>query len=174
LFGNHTFIVHRASSAAVFGYRGMTPPGLNPIMNLPPPLPSDPRKTDADHLKLLSIFHFVGAGLAFFGILFVLGHYAMLHTFFDNPKMWENQKQSPPPAEFFAVFKWVYLVLATWFLTSGFLNVLSGLFLRSRTNRTFSMVVAGINCLYVPLGTVLGIFTIVVLLRDSVRELYEA
>jgi hypothetical protein len=35
-------------------------------------------------------------------------------------------------------------------------------------------VVAGINCLHIPLGTVLGIFTIVVLCRESVRELYEA
>jgi hypothetical protein len=36
---------------------------------LPPlaPLPRDQRKIDADHLKLLAIFHFVGAGLAVWG-----------------------------------------------------------------------------------------------------------
>jgi hypothetical protein len=38
----------------------------------------------------------------------------------------------------------------------------------------FAGVVAGINCLHIPLGTVLGVFTIVVLIRDSVRELYSA
>jgi hypothetical protein len=27
-----------------------------------PPLPRDQRKIDADHLNLLAIFHFVGAG----------------------------------------------------------------------------------------------------------------
>jgi hypothetical protein len=65
-----------------------------------PPLPRDQRKIDADHLKLLSIFPFVGAGLALLGILFLLAHYAMFSAFFSNPKMWEGPKQGPPPAEF--------------------------------------------------------------------------
>ncbi|MGZ4972427.1 MAG: hypothetical protein ACXWDN_06675 [Limisphaerales bacterium] len=138
------------------------------------PIPRDQRKIDADHLKLLSIFHFVGAGLAFVGILFLLAHYAIFHTFLNNPKIWANQKQSPPPAEFFAIFKWFYLIFAVWFMGSGVLNVISGLCLRAKKHRTFSFIVAGINCLHVPLGTVLGVFTIIVLIRDSVRELYEA
>jgi Na+-driven multidrug efflux pump len=139
-----------------------------------PPLPRDQRKIDADHLNLLAIFHFVGAGLALLGILLLLAHFAMMHALLDNPKMWENQKQGPPPAEFFAIFKWFYLVFAVWFVGSGILNVISGLCIRARKHRTFSMVVAGINCLHMPLGTVLGVFTLIVLIRDSVRELYEA
>jgi hypothetical protein len=138
-----------------------------------PPLPRDQRKIDADHLKLLSVFHFVGAGLAVLGILFLLGHYAVFNAFFSNPKMWENQKQTPPPAEFFAIFKWFYVIFAVWFVGSGILNLLSGLFIRSRKHRTFSLVVSGINCLHIPLGTVLGVFTMIVLIRESVRELYE-
>ena len=138
-----------------------------------PPLLRDQRKIDADHLKLLSIFHFVGAGLALLGVLFLLAHYAMFHAFFANPKMWENQKQGPPPAEVFAILKWFYLVFAVWFVGSGVLNVVSGLCIRARKHRTFSMIVAAINCLHIPLGTVLGVFTIIVLIRDSVRELYE-
>jgi hypothetical protein len=138
-----------------------------------PPLPRDQRKIDGDHLKLLWIFHFVAAGLALLGILFLVAHYAVLHTVFTNPKMWENQKQGPPPAEFFAMFKWFYLVFAVWFVGSGVLNVVSGLFIRGRKHRTFSLIVAGINCLHIPLGTVLGVFTIIILMRDSVRELYE-
>lgn len=141
-------------------------------MNLPP-IPRDQRKIDADHLNLLSIFHFVGAGLALLGILGLLGHYTLLHAVFSLPQVGANQKQPLPPAEFFAIFKWLYLVLAAWFLASGVLNVISGLCLRARKHRTFSLVVAGINCLHLPLGTVLGVFTIVVLMRDSVRESYE-
>jgi hypothetical protein len=139
-----------------------------------PPLPRDQRKIDADHLNLLSIFHFVGAGLALIGILFLVAHFAIFHTIFSNPKIWENQKQGPPPQELFAVFKWVYVFGGTWLVTSGVLNVLSGLYLRARKHRTFSMIVAGINCIHIPLGTVLGVFTMIVLLRDSVLELYEA
>jgi Na+-driven multidrug efflux pump len=142
-------------------------------MNEPPILCRDQRKVDADHLNLLAIFHFVGAGLALLGILFLLAHFEIFHAVFENPKMWENQKQGPPPAGFFAIFKWFYLVMGLWFLGSAILNVISGLCLRARKQRTFSMVVAGINCVHLPLGTVLGVFTMIVLLRDSVRQAYE-
>jgi hypothetical protein len=95
-----------------------------------------------------------------------------MHAVFTNPKFFEGQKQAPPPAEIFAIMKWFYLAGAVWFVTSGVLNLISGLCLRARKARTFSLVVAGINCLHIPLGTVLGVFTLIVLLRDSVRETY--
>ena len=142
-------------------------------MNGLPPLPRDQRKIDADHLKLLSVFHFVGVGLALLGMLFLALHYAIFHTFLTNPQMWQNAKQPPPPVELFGILKWFYLVMGIWFLASGVLNFIAALGLRARKWRTFSLVVAGINCLHMPLGTVLGVFTLVVLLRDSVRELYE-
>lgn len=138
------------------------------------PIPEDRRKTDCDHLKLLAVFHFIGAGLGLLGILFIGGHYFLFNAFFAHPEMWEPQNQPRPPAEFFALFKWFYLAFAIWFSGSTLLNLLSGIFLLKRINRTFSLVIAGVNCLHIPLGTVLGVFTIIVLLRDSVRELYAA
>ena len=39
-----------------------------------------------------------------------------------------------------------------------------------RESKTLCFVVAGINCLSIPLGTVLGIFTFLVLSRPSVAE----
>jgi hypothetical protein len=146
---------------------------MNNPPNPLPPIPRDQRKIDADHLNLLAIFHFVGAGLAVLGILFLVGHYALMHAVFTNPKFMENQKGGPPPVQLFAILKWFYLAGAVWFVTSGVLNLISGLCLRARKGRTFSQVVAGVNCLHIPLGTVLGVFTIVVLSRDSVREVYE-
>jgi hypothetical protein len=138
-----------------------------------PTLPRDQRKIDADHLKLLSVFHFVGAGLAVLSLLFLAAHFAVMHVVFTNPKMWQNPGGVAPPPEFFGIFKWFYLIFGLWFAASGILNILSGLFLRARKQQTFSMVVAGINCLHIPIGTVLGVFTLIVLMRDSVRELYE-
>ena len=38
----------------------------------------------------------------------------------------------------------------------------------------FSLVVAALDCMGFPFATVLGVFTFIVLLRDSVAELYEA
>jgi hypothetical protein len=140
-----------------------------------PPLTRDQRKVDQKHLEILSIFHFVGAGLALIGILFLFAHYEIMHTVFTNPDLWKNQKQQPPfsPEQFFNIFRWFYLIFGSWFLLSGILNVISAFCLRAKKHRTFSLVVAGINCLHIPLGTVLGVFTIIVLVRESVRELYS-
>jgi len=106
----------------------------------------------------------------------VCGHYALMHAFMSNPKMWTSPSQpnAPNPAEFFAIFRWFYLVFGLWFIVSGVLNILSGLSLRVRKHRIFSIVVACINCLYMPLGTILGVFTILVLARDTVSEAYAA
>jgi hypothetical protein len=140
-----------------------------------PPLMRDQRKADEDHLRLLSIFHFVCAGLAVLGIGFLALHYLVFHAFLANPEIWKNQKGSvPPPREFFALFKWFYVIFGVWLVASGVANLLSGLFIGRRKYRVFSLVVAGINCIHVPFGTVLGVFTFIVLLRPSVREVYEA
>jgi hypothetical protein len=150
----------------------------NSMNNIPPlvPLPRDQRAIDADHLNLLSIFHFVGAGLGCLGILFLMAHFAFMHFIFTNPAVWQNQRQPPPPQFFqmFNMFIWFYLLAGLWLLASIVLNILSGIFLRTRRCRIFSIVVSGINCVHLPLGTILGIFTIVVLARESVWELYEA
>jgi hypothetical protein len=142
-------------------------------MNQLPPILRDQRDIDANHLKLLSIFHFVAAGLAVLGIGFLFLHYTILSNVFSNPKFFQNQQQGPPPAQMFAILKWFYLAFGLWFFGSLVLNLISAFFIRVRKNRTFSLVVAAINCLHIPLGTVLGVFTIIVLIRQSVSEVYR-
>jgi hypothetical protein len=147
------------------------------IMNEPPviaPLPRNQQNIDIDHLNLLSIFHFVGAGFAALGTVVMILECVFMHFIFASPALWENQRQPPPPEGLFALMSIMYGVIAVWCIISMILNLLSGIFLRARENRTFSFVVAAINCLHMPLGTVLGVFTIIVLSRPSVRELYES
>lgn len=134
----------------------------------------DQHSIDSDHIRLLSIFHFVSVGFAVLGMLFLAGHYAIFQAFFANPEMFADSKQGLPPPEFFAIFKWFYVVFGVWYFISGILNLASGLFMRARKHRTFSLVVAGLNCLHIPLGTILGIFTFIVLSRESVLDQYEA
>lgn len=143
-------------------------------MNEPPPLMRDQRKVDAEHLKLLTVFHYIGAGLGLVGIGFIALHYTIMSTVVMNPKVWEGQKGGPLPVEFFAIFKWFYLLGVVFFVVYGVLNLISAFCIRARKHRMFSIVVAGLNCIHVPLGTALGAFTIIVLLRDSVREVYKS
>jgi outer membrane lipoprotein-sorting protein len=146
----------------------------------PAPSPSPPqtpatnqRLKDSEHLKLLSIFHFVVAGLALLGIAFTLLHYFMMHTVFAKPDLWKSQPDVPLAArELFSVFVWFYVFMGTLLLIACAANVLSGIFLSRKRHRMFSIVVGGLNCLQFPLGTALGVFTILVLSRESVRDLY--
>ncbi len=143
-----------------------------------PPLPSvpvlrDQRAIDADHLHLLAIFHFVLAGLALVGIAFLVFHYSMMQIVFSNPEMWKDAK-GMSPQQFVGLMHIFYAAFGVLFVLGGIANLLSGLFIRQRRYRTFSLVVAGLDCLNMPLGTLLGVFTFVVLLRESVREAYRA
>lgn len=45
--------------------------------------------------------------------------------------------------------------------------------LRLRKNYVFCQVVAGLSCVDIPYGTALGVTTLVVLGRPSVRDLFE-
>lgn len=128
---------------------------------------------DAEHIRLLAIFHFVAAGLALVGVFFSTVYFAMFQVMFSNPEMWGESQQGPPPAAMLAIFRWLLGIFVAWFLVAAVGNLLSGLFLRARRHHTFSMVMAAINCLHIPLGTVLGVFTLIVLGRASVRRLYE-
>ena len=134
----------------------------------------DQRKNDANQLRLLAIFHFVFAGLAIVGLGFIALHYMFMHTMFSNPEMWKNQKGGPPPEQFFAMFIWLYVFFAAILIGGGIINLVSAFCIHRRKRRMFSLVVAGIDCLQIPFGTILGVFTIIVLLRDSVQELYDA
>jgi hypothetical protein len=154
-----------------------------PLRDVVPPLPASPPSPvsekqqiiDAEHIKLLSVFHFVVAGLALLGIVFLIFHYFIMSSVFSNPDIWKSQNNAPPlPKNFLKVFVWFYIFFGFIFGAACFLNLLSGIFLHQRKHRIFSIVVGGLNCLQIPFGTILGVFTIIVLSRNSVREKYAA
>ena len=138
------------------------------------PLMRDQRKIDAEHMKLLSVLHFVLGGLALVGLGFLFLHWLMMHTMFADPEMWKGQPGGPPPKEFSKLFKWFYIFFGSCIIVAGIANAVSGWLIRKRRARAYSLVVAALNCLAMPFGTLLGVFTFIVLLRDSVAELYES
>ena len=142
----------------------------------PPMIPSavmpDPRKADDDHLKLLAVFHFVFAGLVLLGLAFLGAHYAIMSTVLDPDFVVHQKNANPPPEELFDMLLWFYLIGAMMITAQGVANLISGFYLRKKKHRIFSMIVAGVNCLQFPIGTTLGVFTFIVLVRDSVREAY--
>lgn len=143
----------------------MTSPILPPVGESP---------ADVAHLRLLSVFHFVGAGLGLLGLGILVLQYVFFGSVMANPEVWENGSGDGPPPEQFVAFMQFFIVLIGFLVLATMVgNLLSAIYLRRRRHRVFSLVIAGINCLQFPLGTALGIFTFIVLLRDSVRALYQ-
>lgn len=148
----------------------------------PPPVPpvapaggaeSDKQaKTDVSQLKLLMVFHYVLAGLSVVGLGFLYLHFKFMDLMMNNPEMWKESNQAPPPETFFALFQYLYLGMAVMIVVFAIGNALSARFIQTRRHRMFSCVIAGLDCLMFPFGTALGVFTFIVLLRESVVEAY--
>jgi hypothetical protein len=137
------------------------------------PAASAADRTDQEQLRLLAIFHYVVGGLIVaFSCLFVV-YIVMGVMFVVAPEFFEGRGDKNPPPVFLGYFMagiGSLFLLTGW--TAGGLTVYSGRCLAARARRMLSLVTAGIICLFMPFGTVLGVLTIIVLCRDSVRRLY--
>jgi hypothetical protein len=129
---------------------------------------------DEEHLKLLSIGYMIRAAISMlaslFGLLYVfIG--ALMEIFLT--KMPSGTGEVPPPhiGLFFFGFG---LAIFLGMIAFAILQLLTGVYLKRRKARPFCMVVAGLSCILIPYGTLLGVFTLIVLARDSVKPLFEA
>ncbi|MEW6572416.1 MAG: hypothetical protein AB1374_02115 [Bacillota bacterium] len=125
---------------------------------------------DEQNLNLLSVFHYVLGGITALFSCFPFLHLAMGIAMLSGKFDGENA-----PPEFFAWFFVLFpavLILCGWALSA--LMIVAGVKLKKRTSRVFCLVVAGLECMFMPFGTVLGVFTIIMLMKDSVKELFEA
>ena len=122
---------------------------------------------DLEHLKLLSIFHYVVAGATALFALFPLLHVAF------GVAMVSGRMDADLDAQlvgwFFIAFASVAIAVG---LTLAVCILLAGRSLAQRKKRTFCMVVGGLECLLMPYGTVLGVFTLIVLMRPSMPGLF--
>lgn len=132
------------------------------------------RWRDEEHLRLLSIFHFVVGGFAVLCLPFLGIHFLLFMTFFANAEWFPGAKAEAFPREMNLVFIAFYCIAGLVISLFAGANLLSGWFVLRKTHRVFSLVVAGLDCLQIPWGTMLGVFTILVLTRPSVRAMYEA
>lgn len=128
---------------------------------------------DEDQLRLLSIFHYVVGGMAGLFALFPIFHLVFGLVFIFAPEKFEGGEETPP-----ALFGWIFVIVAATIMLIGWLFaaciVATGRFLAKRKHHTFCLVMGGVECLFMPIGTVLGVFTIIVLMRESVKRMFVA
>ena len=129
---------------------------------------------DIEHLKLLSIFWYVWAGLSALGgcvsiVYFIMGALMMAAP----PQTGGSTATQPSPAAIGGMFMGFGGCLMAFMLGLAALAFFTGRGLATRKRRTFCMVIAGLTCLSIPLGTVLGVFTLMVLSRPTVADMFD-
>lgn len=134
--------------------------------------PVQQQNPDTEHLKLISIFHYIVSGLAAFFACIPFIHFAIGLFMILAPQKFGQGNNQPP-----AFMGWLFVVMASFFILAGWtfavLVLIAGRFIARRKHYQFCFVVACVECILMPFGTVLGVFTILVLNRPTVKQLFN-
>jgi len=130
------------------------------------------RIRDEEHLRLLGIFYYILGGLSALFALFPLIYVflGLFVSFIPEARTGEDEMMVRWVGTLFVVFGLGIFVVLEAFAA---LKIYAGYLLMRRRKRVVCLVIAGISCMGFPFGTVLGVFTFVVLLRDSVIDLFN-
>jgi hypothetical protein len=126
---------------------------------------------DLEQLQLLAIFHYVVAAMtglfALFPIIHLVIGIAAVTGHLDNGRAGDHSA---------ALFGWFFIAIAAVWMITGFAFtvclLLAGRFLAHHRRYLFCLVIACVACTFVPFGTALGVFTIIVLMRPSTKALF--
>ncbi len=122
-----------------------------------------------DTLHMLSIFHYVIGGL-----IALVACVPLIHlTIGISLTAGAIASEEPFLGMAGVVFSLVaaLVILIGWGL--AFFIFLAGKNLDRQTKYQFCMVGAGVLCIFMPLGTILGVFTLVTLQENSVKAMFE-
>ncbi len=160
---------------------------MNTTGNDPQPLTAlqNQESVNADNLQTLALCHFIMGGvIALFSCLFIF-HIIMGAMMIHNPSAFTPAPSARPSPSiptalgFPPIMGYLFLTLGIITVVSGWtlggLTVYAGRCLKERKHYIFILIIAGCNCAFVmPLGTLLGAFTFVVLLRPAVKALFDS
>ena len=122
---------------------------------------------DDQSLKLLSIFHYIVAAMAALFSLFPTVHLVLGILFVSGAL-----KDAQDPMVF-PLVGWVFIVFASiWILcglTFSTCVFCAGRNISARRRYTFCFVMACLECIFMPFGTILGVFTVIFLLKENVK-----
>jgi len=130
----------------------------------------DSNLRDREHLRVLGIFHYLLAILTFLVACLFLVH--LLGGVLAMNSL-SPEERSRLPSAFGSGFDKVGVIglAGGWMLAA--LNAISGWCLMHRKLRVLSIVVAACDLAWPPVGTGLGVITMIILARQPVRLLYR-
>src|SRR5262249_44246249 len=134
------------------------------------PSPDRQEIVDGEHLRILAICYYVLGGMAI-----VISSFALLYVAFGlllavTPQFAHDVKR-PNDAAAMGVIGLLMMGAGGLFVCLGWLHgglqIFVGRALQQRRHRTLTLAVAMFTCLSIPLGTLVGVFTLIVLMRPS-------
>lgn len=130
---------------------------------------------DQKHLRLLSIFHYIVAGIQGLFSLFPLIHFTMGAYMFFSPQTFcpaGSLSKCPPPfiGLLLMIVGGIFVLLG---LTLALGIALNGRFIARHQHWLTCIIIAGLECMLFPFGTVLGVFTIIVLNKPHVKAVFQ-
>lgn len=132
-------------------------------------------RQDGEYLQILSVLYYVMTGFAClsgcFTTMYLFIGFAMLGGAAAGNMNQDEAAGLAVMGGFISAIMLVAVVL-TW--TFAYCLYRTGRNLREARNPTFCFVMACLICLSIPFGTALGIFTIIVLNRPTVKERFAA
>jgi len=131
-------------------------------------------QADTEHLKLLSIFHTVMAiALALFGLFPIIHLLVGLGFLFGVEGLAPSGGEPFPEVLFGVMFTVIPLVIILVMEGLAVAVAVAGARLRARRSWMLCVVVAGLSVMLMPpIGTVLGVFSLIVLNRPAVRQAF--
>src|SRR5438034_1868507 len=129
---------------------------------------------DAERLRLLAIFHYIVAGLAVLFSLFPLLYTTIGAIFISVARHGTPRPSEELPPEFLG---WIFVGVGSFLFLVGIAMaiciLIAGRCLSRRRCYSFSLVMACIECLFVPFGPMLRVVTIIALARVLVISGFE-
>lgn len=125
-----------------------------------------------NNLRTLEILHYVYGAFEALGALVIFILFNAIGGFMQSDFV-ARESGEAAPAVVGSVMGAMGWAIALFVLFFAVLNIISARNIGKRKGRVFSMVVAGIDCLSFPLGTALGVFTLIELSKEDVKQLYS-
>jgi hypothetical protein len=127
---------------------------------------------DTEHLRLLSLFYKITAGVtALFACLPII-HLLMGVMIIVSGGRFAGAKETFP-----TFIGWFFVIIAGTIILLGWalavMKFMVGIWLEQRRHRIVCMVVSGFTCLFMPYGTILGVMAILVLQRPGVKLMFD-
>lgn len=128
---------------------------------------------NAKQLKTLSTFYYVCGGLGVFFALVPLMHLGLGIMMVHAPEKMSGANGAPPPEFIGYMFAGMGLLFFLIGQAAAWGMIYAGKCIAKTKNYAFVFAIACVACMFVPIGTALGVYSVITLSKEEVKALFD-